>query len=48
MAVALQGVLDGMGHADPRTARRYDRGHVDHSSGECLAAVLLGLRYCLT
>jgi len=44
MGVPLQDVQDAMGHADPRTTRRYDRGraHLDRSPNDRLAAALLG------
>ncbi len=44
LGAALQDVQDALGHADPRTTRRYDRnrGRLDRSPNYLLAGSLLG------
>jgi hypothetical protein len=42
----LHGLQDAMGHASPRTTRRYDRsrGNLDRSPGYLLAGYISGTR----
>jgi len=42
--VSLRDLQDAMGHAEPRTTRRYDRsrGRLDRSPGYTLTAYLAG------